>query len=145
LQNEDEKPDVYTKLLNRLPPGHYSTLKYLVLHLNTITKLSAENLMTPGNIGVVFGPTLMRPEIVIPLIDISESGTKSHCIEYIVRNYDMLFGGDCDTESIAESVGPGHARKKSQMTVNESVGGLGGIESSIEIVAGGEDLERESV
>lgn len=56
--------------------------------------------MTPGNIGVVFGPTLMRPEIVIPLIDISESGTKSHCIEYIVRNFDALFA-DCDNESLA--------------------------------------------
>lgn len=65
--------------------------------------------MTPGNIGVVFGPTLMRPEVVIPAQDIAESGVKSHCIEFIVRNYDILFVGGDDVSQLR--------RKKSTMTV----------------------------
>ena len=51
--------------------------------------------MHSGNIGVVFGPTLMRPGgDTSALTDIAESGTKSYCIEFMVRNCQLLFEKD---------------------------------------------------
>ena len=35
----------------------------MVSHARRVAKLGDKNKMNPGNLGVVFGPTLMRPEV----------------------------------------------------------------------------------
>ena len=48
--------------------------------------------MTAGNLGVVFGPTLMNFNGPIdPQQEIAESGTKSFCIEYMIDNVELFF------------------------------------------------------
>ncbi|OTF71531.1 RhoGAP and GAS domain containing protein, partial [Euroglyphus maynei] len=48
------------KICRRLPTIHFNTLRYLINHLRQISKDSEFNQMNPGNLGIVFGPTLLR-------------------------------------------------------------------------------------
>ncbi|CAG8549725.1 4232_t:CDS:10 [Paraglomus occultum] len=58
---EDKKLRVITlhEHVNTLPDPNYSTLKYLMGHLNKIVANEESNKMGVKNLGIVFGPTLM--------------------------------------------------------------------------------------
>ncbi|XP_076847404.1 rho GTPase-activating protein 45-like [Brachyhypopomus gauderio] len=49
------------QVLEELPPVNTATLKYIVLHLRRVSELEQDNKMSSSNLGIVFGPTLMRP------------------------------------------------------------------------------------
>lgn len=57
-----ERIQTMKNLVGNLPESNYHTLKYIVCHLNSVRDQSEKNRMTTQNIGIVFGPTLMRPE-----------------------------------------------------------------------------------
>ncbi|KAJ3019287.1 hypothetical protein HKX48_002232 [Thoreauomyces humboldtii] len=86
------------ELLKLLPPNNLTTLAYLALHLDRIQQHSTENLMTPTNIGVVFGPSLLRPEEQETQLDLAESSAKNAVIEFLVRNARKLFAAGEETE-----------------------------------------------
>uniref|UniRef100_A0A8C7KZ46 Rho GTPase-activating protein 29 n=1 Tax=Oncorhynchus kisutch TaxID=8019 RepID=A0A8C7KZ46_ONCKI len=48
-------------LLRQLPPAHYRTLRFLTAHLHRVTEQAEENKMTASNLGIIFGPTLVKP------------------------------------------------------------------------------------
>uniref|UniRef100_A0AAR2JPB3 Rho GTPase activating protein 45b n=1 Tax=Pygocentrus nattereri TaxID=42514 RepID=A0AAR2JPB3_PYGNA len=48
-------------LLKDLPPANTATLKCIVRHLHRVAQLEQDNKMSTSNLGIVFGPTLMRP------------------------------------------------------------------------------------
>ncbi|XP_076837880.1 rho GTPase-activating protein 29-like [Brachyhypopomus gauderio] len=52
-------------LLRQLPPAHYRTLHFLVAHLHSlrprVMEQVEENKMTASNMGIIFGPTLLKP------------------------------------------------------------------------------------
>uniref|UniRef100_A0A8C1JPZ7 Rho GTPase activating protein 45a n=1 Tax=Cyprinus carpio TaxID=7962 RepID=A0A8C1JPZ7_CYPCA len=50
------------ELLKRLPPANNATLKYIIRHLHRVSELEQDNKMSASNLGIVFGPTLMRPK-----------------------------------------------------------------------------------
>ncbi|XP_023235151.1 rho GTPase-activating protein 29-like isoform X2 [Centruroides sculpturatus] len=58
--NEEVILDKLQNLIQRLPPIHYVTLAFLINHLKRVAKLSEFNNMPSSNLGIVFGPTLMR-------------------------------------------------------------------------------------
>ncbi|KAJ3180983.1 hypothetical protein HDU87_001631 [Geranomyces variabilis] len=94
-------------LLTQLPPAHLTTLAYLILHLDRIQQNSSENLMTPANIGVVFGPGLLRPAHVETQMDLAESSAKNAVVEFLVRNAKTLFavGGNGVAAAVDQSEG----------------------------------------
>lgn len=47
--------------LSRLSKPHFNSLRYLIDHLERVAQHCDKNLMTSDNLGVVFGPTVMRP------------------------------------------------------------------------------------
>uniref|UniRef100_A0A8B9SVT0 Rho GTPase activating protein 45 n=1 Tax=Anas platyrhynchos TaxID=8839 RepID=A0A8B9SVT0_ANAPL len=49
------------ELLKELPWENMATLQYLLQHLRRIVEVEQDNKMTSSNLGIVFGPTLMRP------------------------------------------------------------------------------------
>uniref|UniRef100_A0A6Q2YGY6 Rho GTPase activating protein 10 n=1 Tax=Esox lucius TaxID=8010 RepID=A0A6Q2YGY6_ESOLU len=49
-------------LVHKLPESNRLVLGLLMKHLATVAAHSKKNLMTVANLGVVFGPTLMRPQ-----------------------------------------------------------------------------------
>ncbi|RDX47917.1 RhoGAP-domain-containing protein [Lentinus brumalis] len=86
------KHNTFNELVRELPAEHYYTLRALMLHLHRICERSELNLMHARNLGVVFGPTLMRsPD---PGAEFSDMAGKALCIEYLVENAPHIFGGE---------------------------------------------------
>ncbi|XP_060762571.1 rho GTPase-activating protein 29-like isoform X2 [Neoarius graeffei] len=48
-------------LLRRLPSAHYRTLHFLITHLHRVSEHAEENKMDARNLGIIFGPTLIKP------------------------------------------------------------------------------------
>ncbi|KDE09382.1 hypothetical protein MVLG_00288 [Microbotryum lychnidis-dioicae p1A1 Lamole] len=76
--------------LAKMPEVHYKTARCLIQHLHRVHSRSAENKMTPVNLGVVFGPTVMRSRVVER--EWSDMGAKAKMIELLVENSPRFFG-----------------------------------------------------
>ncbi|TKC35756.1 hypothetical protein EI555_003121, partial [Monodon monoceros] len=61
ISSADERLEAVHEVLMLLPPAHYETLRYLMIHLKKVTLNEKDNFMNAENLGIVFGPTLMRP------------------------------------------------------------------------------------
>nr|CAD7441049.1 unnamed protein product [Timema bartmani] len=81
--------DVHT-LIHRLPQQNMEVLDILLRHLNNVASKSDRNLMTVSNLGVCFGPTLLRPEeeTVAAIMDIKFCNI---VVEILIENYDKIF------------------------------------------------------
>ncbi|KAJ3850321.1 signal transducer [Lentinula lateritia] len=88
------KNSTLTELVNNLPPEHYHTVRMLMLHLNRICQLSEVNLMNARNLGVVFGPTLMRSRN--PGAEFSDMAGKALSIEWLVESAPQVFSTPTD-------------------------------------------------
>ncbi|EST08092.1 Zinc finger, LIM-type [Kalmanozyma brasiliensis GHG001] len=92
---ESKQEDAATKqalmkeLVERLPRQHYCTLQHLVLHLHHVQDRSADNRMNARNLGVVFGPTLMRS--ADPTQEFAHMGGKAMTIEFFIDHAPELF------------------------------------------------------
>ncbi|WVN86424.1 uncharacterized protein L203_101588 [Cryptococcus depauperatus CBS 7841] len=94
IRDINNKRQAVCALLKELPREHYNTLKALMLHLNRVTSHSSVNLMTSQNLGVVFGPTLMRsPD---PNREFGDMAGKALSIQWLVENAPSLFNIDRD-------------------------------------------------
>lgn len=88
-QEPPAKANHMTKLVSMLPRQHYCTLKELIMHLYRVQESSAENRMNARNLGVVFGPTLMRSSD--PAQEFAHMGGKAMTIEYFIDHALELF------------------------------------------------------
>ncbi|NXN44492.1 RHG15 protein, partial [Rhinoptilus africanus] len=61
LPDPQEQVERVAELVQSLPPPNYATLRYLLAHLCRVMERVDVNRMTRQNIGIVFGPTLLRP------------------------------------------------------------------------------------
>lgn len=89
LKDPGLKTQYLQELVNRLPSEHYHTLRLLVLHLHNVLEHSDKNLMNARNLGVVFGPTLMRSSD--PGSEFSDMAGKAMMIEWLVDNALTIF------------------------------------------------------
>ncbi|GJJ74218.1 hypothetical protein EMPS_06576 [Entomortierella parvispora] len=95
------KLQTFRNLIDRISMAHYRTLKVLMEHLNRVTERAAVNLMTPKNLSVVFGPTLMRnPD---PSREILDTTYKNSVIEYLIVNTSELFVRNDPSPAMNES------------------------------------------
>eukprot|EP01102_Stenamoeba_stenopodia_P017403 TRINITY_DN6222_c0_g4_i1.p1 TRINITY_DN6222_c0_g4~~TRINITY_DN6222_c0_g4_i1.p1 ORF type:complete len:812 (-),score=191.97 TRINITY_DN6222_c0_g4_i1:61-2496(-) len=62
-EDDDTKFAILLSLVESLPPNNRAILRRLIYLLNEIQKLYEVNKMTAENLGVCWGPTLMRPEV----------------------------------------------------------------------------------
>ncbi|XP_042834637.1 GEM-interacting protein isoform X3 [Panthera tigris] len=87
-------------LLVQLPDSNYSTLRHLVAHLFRVAAQFEENKMSANNLGIVFGPTLLRPPDgpgaagAGPVTCLLDSGHQAQLIEFLIVNYEQIFGMD---------------------------------------------------
>ncbi|XP_036401367.1 rho GTPase-activating protein 15 [Megalops cyprinoides] len=58
-----QKVQAVKKLVKQLPKPNHDTMKLLFRHLQRILTKSSKNLMSTQGIGIVFGPTLLWPEL----------------------------------------------------------------------------------
>ncbi|XP_074044311.1 rho GTPase-activating protein 29-like isoform X2 [Macrotis lagotis] len=81
-------------LLKQLPGSNYNTIKYLIGHLNRVVQKSAENKMPATNLGIVFGPTLIRPQQSDDKISLSALADCTHqvrFVELLIAYYEKIF------------------------------------------------------
>ncbi|XP_054640298.1 rho GTPase-activating protein 9 isoform X5 [Dunckerocampus dactyliophorus] len=86
-----EKVERLKTLVHNMPPPNHDTLQFICRHLKRVLEHSDTNRMTTQNIGIVFGPTLMRPE--------RDSGNmavnmvyQNQAVELILNEYEHVFG-----------------------------------------------------
>uniref|UniRef100_A0A8C6P742 Rho GTPase activating protein 42a n=1 Tax=Nothobranchius furzeri TaxID=105023 RepID=A0A8C6P742_NOTFU len=78
-------------LVHRLPDRNRAMLDVLAKHLLRVSSHSNQNLMTVSNLGMIFGPTLMRSqeETVAAMMNIK---FQNIVVEIIIENHDKIFG-----------------------------------------------------
>eukprot|EP00127_Corallochytrium_limacisporum_P001867 Clim_evm22s88 gene=Clim_evmTU22s88 len=92
----------YRDFLTRLPPVHYATLKALIKHLNLVTSHCESNKMKASNLGIVFGPTLLRPENEDDqLQQVTDMPHQSFFVERLISNADEVFCNDAAPDALA--------------------------------------------
>ncbi|XP_063111072.1 rho GTPase-activating protein 9 isoform X3 [Cavia porcellus] len=62
LSKSEERLSQIQELIESMPKPNHDTLRHLLEHLCRVIAHSDKNRMTPHNLGIVFGPTLFRPE-----------------------------------------------------------------------------------
>ncbi|XP_025332647.1 rho GTPase-activating protein 9 isoform X4 [Canis lupus baileyi] len=62
LSESEQRISQIRELIGSMPRPNHDTLRYLLEHLCRVIAHSDKNRMTPHNLGIVFGPTLFRPE-----------------------------------------------------------------------------------
>uniref|UniRef100_A0A4W3H9C3 Beta-chimaerin n=1 Tax=Callorhinchus milii TaxID=7868 RepID=A0A4W3H9C3_CALMI len=91
IANADDRLEAIHETLLLLPPAHYETLRYLMAHLKKITLNQKHTLMTPENLGIVFGPTLMRPADQDTLATLNDMRYQRLIVQLLIANEDILF------------------------------------------------------
>ncbi|XP_074529164.1 rho GTPase-activating protein 42 [Halichoeres trimaculatus] len=78
-------------LVHKLPEKNRLMLDLLTNHLFKVSSHSDQNLMTVSNLGMIFGPTLMRSqeETVAAMMNIK---FQNIVVEIIIENHDKIFG-----------------------------------------------------
>ncbi|XP_063305283.1 GEM-interacting protein isoform X3 [Pelobates fuscus] len=126
-ETESRNPIQHIKdILCCLPDSNYNTLRHLTAHLYRVSQRYEENKMNPNNLGIIFGPTLFRPSpgLDMPMTCLIDSGYQAQTVEFLINNYEKIFGMDelpssgshsGEERSEAEMGGIGEASKRSSM------------------------------
>ncbi|XP_023653730.1 rho GTPase-activating protein 45-like isoform X2 [Paramormyrops kingsleyae] len=81
-------------LLQDLPGPNLVTLQGIIRHLCMIAALEQENKMSPSNLGIVFGPTLMRPRptgATVSLSSLVDYPHQARIVEALIVFYSRIF------------------------------------------------------
>ncbi|XP_016415982.1 oligophrenin-1 isoform X2 [Sinocyclocheilus rhinocerous] len=91
-ENLDYRLGAVHSLVYKLPERNREMLELLIKHLVSVCSHSIENLMTVSNMGVIFGPTLMRAEeeTVAAMLDIK---FQNIVMEILIEDYSKIFKG----------------------------------------------------
>ncbi|XP_053340685.1 oligophrenin-1 isoform X1 [Clarias gariepinus] len=118
-ENLDYRLGAVHALVYKLPEQNREMLRLLIKHLVSVCSQSSENLMTPSNMGVIFGPTLLRAEeeTVAAMLDIK---FQNIVIEILIEDYKKIFSGPPE-ESSAPPVPPPRAapRRRQPITISK--------------------------
>jgi hypothetical protein len=103
-ENEERALGVFQQALADLPRPRYDMLKLLIKFLAQVASHQDENLMSPHNIGIVFGPSLLKPptekntELSVALL--KADARKNDIVSILIVNCKRLF--EDESEKVAE-------------------------------------------
>ncbi|XP_026061245.1 rho GTPase-activating protein 45-like isoform X3 [Carassius auratus] len=154
-RGSDTEPEVLVlveklrELLERLQPANIATLKYIVKHLCRVSELEQDNKMSASNLGIVFGPTLMRPRptgATVSLSSLVDYPHQARIVETLIVFQQYIF---ISSSSSVSSPGPSQDSESgiyeepntADLECGGSVGSSGSQEDSDSDV---EDLIRAS-
>ncbi|XP_048394900.2 rho GTPase-activating protein 29-like [Stegostoma tigrinum] len=81
-------------LLCQLPQANYNTLQYLMTHLCRVAEKEEENKMSASNLGIIFGPTLIRPrqtDATASLSSLVDYPYQAQMVELFITHYEKIF------------------------------------------------------
>ncbi|XP_028310699.1 GEM-interacting protein isoform X2 [Gouania willdenowi] len=80
-------------ILEKLPSYCYTTLQHIMCHLQKVSE-NSESKMSPFNLGIVFGPTLLRPLVStdMSMAALLETSYQAAVVEFLIKHCDKVFG-----------------------------------------------------
>ncbi|KAM4628608.1 rho GTPase-activating protein 45 isoform 1-T1 [Polymixia lowei] len=124
--------DKLRDLLKKLPKANIATLRYITRHLRRIAELEQDNKMSPSNLGIVFGPSLMRPRptgATVSLSSLVDYPHQARIIETLIVFYTSIFQSKTSSttsrtlSTSTEQSGVTDGRTESSTEVEEGGGG----------------------
>lgn len=115
MENPESRLSEIHKYVHRLPEKNKTMLEITIKHLANVSSNHKQNLMTMANLGVVFGPTLFRPqeETVAAIMDIK---FQNIVVEMLIENYEKIFQMIPDTATVQPNPLLNSAQKKGTET-----------------------------
>ncbi|KTG43698.1 hypothetical protein cypCar_00019892 [Cyprinus carpio] len=113
-------------LLRQLPAAHYKTLQFLITHLHRVSEQAEENKMTTSNLGIIFGPTLIKPrqlEAEVSLSSLVDYPHQARMVDLLIRHHQMIFEVSLSPVSPTSPTAPQPAlsrHSRSLMDIKES-------------------------
>ncbi|KAM4871323.1 rho GTPase-activating protein 29 isoform 2-T3 [Thomomys bottae] len=95
-------------LLRQLPASNFNSLHYLIVHLKRVVDHSEENKMNSKNLGVIFGPSLIRPRPTTAPVTISSLAEYSHqarLVEFLITYSQKIFDGSLQPQDATSGTG----------------------------------------
>uniref|UniRef100_A0A3Q0T345 Rho GTPase activating protein 45 n=1 Tax=Amphilophus citrinellus TaxID=61819 RepID=A0A3Q0T345_AMPCI len=126
--------DSLKELLKELPKPNIATLRYIIRHLRRIAELEEDNKMSPSNLGIVFGPSLMRPRptgATISLSSLVDYPHQARIVEALIVFYSSIFQSktsQTNKTSRSASAPIQQVGLKQMVYIRSSLGSLGSSE-----------------
>uniref|UniRef100_A0A8C4JH62 Oligophrenin 1 n=1 Tax=Dromaius novaehollandiae TaxID=8790 RepID=A0A8C4JH62_DRONO len=118
-ENLDYRLGAIHALVYKLPDKNREMLELLIRHLVNICEHSRENLMSPSNMGVIFGPTLMRAQedTVAAMMNIK---FQNIVVEILIEHFAKIYSGPPE-DNTAPPVPPPRvtARRHKPITISK--------------------------
>jgi hypothetical protein len=89
IKDQRDRASAMFAVVQELPLEHYYTLRLLMFHLHRVHERSDQNRMHSRNLGVVFGPTLLRS--ADPSAEFADMAGKALVVEWLVENAHEMF------------------------------------------------------
>jgi hypothetical protein len=107
MQDENYAIQRIRGVVKRLDIGRYNTLSYLIKYLHFITEHSNENMMTPKNVAVCFGPNIITSDRPDSTDAFNDSVLVVNVLDIMITHYAEIFDNKdtidrclCDDEDI---------------------------------------------
>uniref|UniRef100_A0A8C2SVL0 Oligophrenin-1 n=1 Tax=Coturnix japonica TaxID=93934 RepID=A0A8C2SVL0_COTJA len=118
-ENLDYRLGAIHALVYKLPDKNREMLELLIRHLVNVCEHSRENLMSPSNMGVIFGPTLMRAQedTVAAMMNIK---FQNIVVEILIEHFGKIYSGPPE-DNAAPPVPPPRvaARRHKPITISK--------------------------
>ncbi|XP_067903312.1 oligophrenin-1 isoform X2 [Heterodontus francisci] len=118
--NLDYRLGAIHSLVYKLPEKNREMLEFIIKHLVNVCSHNKENLMTAFNMGVIFGPTLMRAQedTVAAMINIK---FQNIVVEILIEHYERIFQFPPEENAAAPPIPPPRAapRKRQPITISK--------------------------
>ncbi|XP_056615752.1 rho GTPase-activating protein 45 isoform X2 [Triplophysa dalaica] len=114
--------DRLKNLLQELPKANTATLRYIARHLRRIAELEDDNKMSPSNLGIVFGPSLMRPRpsgATVSLSSLVDYPYQARIVETLIVFYPSIFHSDSGRPVITSTTRSQSLQQESSLDVEE--------------------------
>lgn len=90
MPDDGQRVAATMEILRHMPPHNAALLKMLMSLLVATNVHQAVNLMTTANLGIVFGPTLLRPEKEDAGMFL-DSSKQADVVDFMIRRFDEVF------------------------------------------------------
>eukprot|EP01125_Pyxidicula_operculata_P009425 TRINITY_DN3108_c0_g1_i1.p1 TRINITY_DN3108_c0_g1~~TRINITY_DN3108_c0_g1_i1.p1 ORF type:complete len:1005 (-),score=258.80 TRINITY_DN3108_c0_g1_i1:132-3146(-) len=130
--NDHTKKETIVSVLNLLPDSNRMILEKTVLFLHKVSLRSSENMMTPANLAVCIGFSLLRPENDDPLIIVSDAKMCCELFQMLIQDPSIFtLTNDYETINIENTSQNGKmtSRKSSSDKMGSSTDTLSGMVS----------------
>jgi len=92
VADKGERLHLLKGLVQQLPPLHFTTLQWVIEHLSHVVEHCEANKMSRLNIGIVFGPTIVRPATETINSILGDMLPQCTIVEVMVGNAKFIFG-----------------------------------------------------